>query len=35
MQRQFAVGQLVIFVVGFLPPAFFMLRSAYESSPLG
>jgi succinate dehydrogenase cytochrome b556 subunit len=34
-QRQFAVGQLVLFVVGFLPPAFFMLRSAYESSPLG
>ena len=34
-QRQFAAGQLVLFVIGFVPPAFFMLRSAYESSPLG
>ncbi|MGI8942270.1 MAG: succinate dehydrogenase, cytochrome b556 subunit [Actinomycetota bacterium] len=34
-QRQFAVAQLVLFLIGFLPPAFFMFRSAYQSSPLG
>jgi succinate dehydrogenase / fumarate reductase, cytochrome b subunit len=32
-QRQFALVQLVLFVIGFLPAAFFMLRSAYQSSP--
>ncbi len=34
-QRGFAIAQLVLFVIGFLPPAFFMLRSAYQSSPIG
>jgi hypothetical protein len=29
----FAYVELVLFVAGFLPAAFFMLRSAYESSP--
>lgn len=33
-QKQFAYVELVLFVVGFAPAAFFMLRSAYESSPL-
>jgi succinate dehydrogenase / fumarate reductase cytochrome b subunit len=32
-QRQFAYGELVLFVAAFLPPAFFMLRSAWETSP--
>jgi succinate dehydrogenase / fumarate reductase cytochrome b subunit len=32
-QRAFAYAQLVLFVVGFAPAAFFMLRSAYETSP--
>jgi succinate dehydrogenase / fumarate reductase cytochrome b subunit len=32
-QKTFAYAQLVLFFVGFLPAAFFMLRSAYESSP--
>jgi succinate dehydrogenase / fumarate reductase, cytochrome b subunit len=32
-QKTFAYAQLVLFIVGFLPAAFFMLRSAYESSP--
>ena len=32
-QRVFAYGQLVLFVAGFAPAAFFMLRSAYETSP--
>jgi succinate dehydrogenase / fumarate reductase, cytochrome b subunit len=32
-QRGFAYVELVLFVVGFLPAAFFMLRSAYENSP--
>jgi succinate dehydrogenase / fumarate reductase, cytochrome b subunit len=33
-QKGFAYVQLVLFLAGFLPAAFFMLRSAYESSPL-
>ena len=33
-QRQFAYAELVLFVIGFAPVAFFMLRSAFESSPL-
>ena len=32
-QKAFAYGQLVLFVAGFAPVAFFMLRSAYEHSP--
>ena len=32
-QKAFAYGQLLLFVVGFAPAAFFMLRSAYETSP--
>jgi succinate dehydrogenase / fumarate reductase cytochrome b subunit len=32
-QKQFALAELVLFAAGFLPPAFFMLRSAWESSP--
>ena len=32
-QRQFAYAELVLFVAGFAPAAFFMLRSAYEGSP--
>ena len=32
-QRQFAVAELVLFAAGFLPAAFFMLRSAWETSP--
>lgn len=32
-QRGFAYAQLVLFLAGFAPAAFFMLRSAYETSP--
>jgi succinate dehydrogenase / fumarate reductase cytochrome b subunit len=32
-QKPFAYAQLVLFFIGFLPAAFFMLRSAYETSP--
>ncbi len=32
-QRAFAYGQSVLFLAGFAPAAFFMLRSAYETSP--
>ena len=32
-QRAFAYAQLVLFLAGFAPAAFFMLRSAYETSP--
>jgi succinate dehydrogenase / fumarate reductase cytochrome b subunit len=32
-QRAFAYAELVLFVVGFTPAAFFMLRSAFETSP--
>jgi succinate dehydrogenase / fumarate reductase, cytochrome b subunit len=32
-QKQFAYAELILFLAGFLPAAFFMLRSAYESSP--
>lgn len=32
-QKAFAYAQLVLFVAGFAPAAFFMLRSAYETSP--
>jgi succinate dehydrogenase / fumarate reductase cytochrome b subunit len=32
-QKQFAYGELVLFTAGFLPPAFFMLRSAWLTSP--
>ncbi|MGH2788556.1 MAG: succinate dehydrogenase, cytochrome b556 subunit [Actinomycetota bacterium] len=32
-QKGFAYVELVLFVGGFAPAAFFMLRSAYESSP--
>jgi succinate dehydrogenase / fumarate reductase cytochrome b subunit len=32
-QRQFAYAELVLFVIGFAPAAFFMLRSAFEASP--
>lgn len=31
--KQFAYVELVLFVAGFVPAAFFMMRSAYESSP--
>lgn len=33
-QRAFAYAQLVLFVLLFSPAAFFMLRSAYQASPL-
>ncbi|HYN36815.1 MAG TPA: succinate dehydrogenase, cytochrome b556 subunit [Actinomycetota bacterium] len=32
-QKGFAYVQLVLFLAGFAPAAFFMLRSAYETSP--
>jgi succinate dehydrogenase cytochrome b subunit len=32
-QRAFAYTELVLFVLGFAPAAFFMLRSAFEASP--
>lgn len=32
-QRAFGYVQLVLFLAGFAPAAFFMLRSAYETSP--
>jgi succinate dehydrogenase / fumarate reductase cytochrome b subunit len=32
-QKQFAYVELVLFVVGFAPAAFFLLRSAWETSP--
>jgi succinate dehydrogenase / fumarate reductase cytochrome b subunit len=32
-QKAFAYGELVLFVAGFAPVAFFMLRSAYQTSP--
>jgi succinate dehydrogenase cytochrome b subunit len=32
-QKQFAYVELVLFVAGFAPAAFFMMRSAFESSP--
>ena len=32
-QRAFAYVQFVLFIAGFAPAAFFMLRSAYETSP--
>lgn len=32
-QKQFAYAELVLFALGFLPAAFFMLRSAWETSP--
>jgi succinate dehydrogenase / fumarate reductase, cytochrome b subunit len=32
-QKAFAYAELALFVAGFLPAAFFMLRSAYETSP--
>ncbi|HET7481928.1 MAG TPA: succinate dehydrogenase, cytochrome b556 subunit [Actinomycetota bacterium] len=34
-QRAFAYVEFVLFLVGFLPAAFFMLRSAFEASPFG
>jgi succinate dehydrogenase / fumarate reductase, cytochrome b subunit len=34
-QRAFAYTELVLFVIGFTPAAFFMLRSAFEASPFG
>jgi succinate dehydrogenase / fumarate reductase, cytochrome b subunit len=34
-QKSFAYAELTLFTIGFLPVAFFMLRSAYETSPLG
>lgn len=33
-QKAFGYVELVLFVAAFTPPAFFMLRSAYETSPL-
>lgn len=33
-QKTFAVAELVLFVLLFSPAAFFMLRSAYQASPL-
>jgi succinate dehydrogenase / fumarate reductase, cytochrome b subunit len=33
-QKAFAYAELVLFVAGFAPVAFFMLRSAYETSPI-
>lgn len=32
-QKSFALAELVLFMAGFAPAAFFMLRSAYETSP--
>ncbi len=32
-QKQFAYAELALFVIAFAPPAFFMMRSAFESSP--
>jgi len=32
-QKEFAYAELVLFAVGFAPVAFFMLRSAYQTSP--
>jgi succinate dehydrogenase / fumarate reductase, cytochrome b subunit len=32
-QKGFAYAEFVLFLAGFLPTAFFMLRSAYETSP--
>ena len=32
-QRQFAFAELVLFAIGFAPVAFFMLRSAWQTSP--
>jgi succinate dehydrogenase cytochrome b subunit len=32
-QKQFALVEFVLFAAGFLPAAFFMLRSAWETSP--
>jgi succinate dehydrogenase cytochrome b subunit len=32
-QRQFAYAEFVLFIIGFAPAAFFMLRSAFEASP--
>ena len=34
-QKSFAYAELTLFTIGFLPVAFFMLRSAYETSPFG
>ena len=33
-QKAFAYAEFILFIVAFSPAAFFMLRSAYESSPL-
>lgn len=33
-QRAFGYVELLLFIAGFAPVAFFMLRSAYETSPL-
>ena len=32
-QKQFALAEYALFLIGFLPAAFFMLRSAWEGSP--
>ncbi len=32
-QKAFAYAEFVLFIAGFAPAAFFMLRSAYETSP--
>jgi succinate dehydrogenase / fumarate reductase, cytochrome b subunit len=32
-QKTFAYTELVLFLIGFLPAAFFMLRSAFQASP--
>ncbi len=34
-QRAFAYAELVLFVIGFAPAAWIMLRSAFEDSPFG
>ena len=34
-QKQFALAEFVLFAAGFLPAAFFMLRSAWQTSPFG
>ena len=34
-QKQFALVEFVLFAAGFLPAAFFMLRSAWHDSPFG
>src|SRR5918997_4075768 len=34
-QKQFALVEFVLFSTGFLPAAFFMLRSAWQTSPFG